>query len=228
MNNYLFKFMLVAIAAISVTACNKNNDTAQADKLSVQSALAVLSDDCTFTDTTVRVYRNATPSSTYSNWTPVSFTLGGVVPLTLEGIYGSFFRPDTASFNNWYIGRLDSTTVCDAWSSLSIEVKNASANLGTAPTGTPNAPYNVLGYDQSISGVDYGLGYYSYDIDTHAMTPQYAIAVWQDSNGSGNQQYESTPSNATTAYIIKVQTISFGTDATGYYSDIAFKYGQAK
>ncbi|WP_437919343.1 hypothetical protein [Sphingobacterium sp. LRF_L2] len=214
---------LMAIVAFTITSCNKN-DAPTVESLELQSETAILSSDCTFADTVVRVYRTATPSSTYGNWAPVDFTLDGVVPLRLEGIYGSFFRPQEASFDNWYIGRLDSTTVCSPWLDLAIDVKNA--YVGSHPSSNP---YNVLGYDDgTLLGYNFDIGYYYYDLVTHVMSPSYAIAVWKDANGSGDYEYVSTPSNASIAYIIKVQSITFGTDATGYYSDISFKYGQAK
>src|SRR5690606_10429485 len=114
--------------AFTIASCNK--DDASAPSLNLQSETAVLSDDCTFADTVVRVYRKfGSTSSVYTNWDTVDFNLDGMVPLRLEGVYGSFFRPQEASFDNWYIGRLDSTTVCNPWLDLTIDVKNASGNL---------------------------------------------------------------------------------------------------
>ena len=87
------------------------------------------------------------------------------------------------------------------------------ANLGTAPTDK----YNILGYDGTISGTNYGLGYYSYNITTHIMTPARAIVIWKAVDtvpSSLNSQSITNPSAATEAYLVKVTAVTPGSSSS--------------
>lgn len=210
---------IVALAAISFTSCSSDDQTAdsqaqtQEQELSNKTGKAAL-DLCTVTATSVTVNRWQAPSSVDANWTPVAATIGGV-NVQWEGIYGASIRPvnNTA---RWYVGTVTLSQTCadwDDWNS-SIAVKNALANLGTAPSD----PYNVLGYDGTISGTNYGLGYYSYNITTHIMTPAKAIVIWKTTSGTNSQSITS-PASATEAYLVKVTSVTpSGTSSTINYN----------
>lgn len=214
---------LVVLAAISFTSCSNDEQitdsqsAAQEQQLAKntgKSALAL----CDATSTSVTVNRWQAPSSTYTNWTPVSTTIGSV-GVQWEGIYGASLRPTTAK---WYVGTVELNQTCanyDTWSS-NILVKNATANLGTAPTNK----FNVLGYDGSISGSNYGLGYYSYDISTHIMTPSKAIVIWKIDDTGIDEETETNPALATEAYLVKVTAVTPGSSS----SVISYTWTQVK
>ncbi|KFF04127.1 hypothetical protein [Flavobacterium reichenbachii] len=205
---------IVALAAISLTSCSSDEQTndlqgqAQEQQVSNNTRKAALAELCSVTSTSITVTRWQAPSSVDSNWTPVSAAIGGV-NVQWEGIYGASIRP-TGNAAQWYVGTIALNSSCDEWDiwKANILVKNASANLGTAPTD----PYNVLGYHGTISGSNYGLGYYSYDISTHIMTPARAIVIWKTSGT--NSQSVTSPSSATEAYLVKVTAVTPGTSSS--------------
>ncbi|MFD1602197.1 hypothetical protein ACFSJW_18155 [Flavobacterium artemisiae] len=214
---------LVVLAAISLTSCSNDEQITdsqsaaqeqQLTKKTAKSALAL----CDATSTSVTVNRWQAPSSTYTNWTPVSATIGSV-SVQWEGIYGASLRPTTG---NWYVGTVTLNQTCanyDSWSS-SIVVKNDPANLGAAPTNK----FNVLGYDGTISGSNYGLGYYSYDISTHIMTPSKAIVIWKSDETGLNSESVTDPALATEAYLVKVTSVTPGSSS----SAISYTWTQVK
>jgi hypothetical protein len=203
-------FSIIALAAISLTSCSSDDQTtdlqsqasAQKEATNKASKIAAL---CTVTNATVTVTRTAAPSSTYTNWTPVAATIGGV-NVQWEGIYGGSIRP-VGNTDRWYVGTVALNQTCANWNSWnsSIVVKNVSTNVGTSPAD----PYNVLGYNGTISGFNYGLGYYSYNILTHVMTPSKAIVIWKTTSGT-NSQSVTSPSTATEAYLVKVTAVTPG------------------
>lgn len=218
----------VVLATISLTSCSNDEQIADSQSAAqeqqltnksaktAKSALAL----CDVTTTSVTVNRWQAPSSTYTNWTPVSATIGSV-NVQWEGIYGASLRP-VSNTGNWYVGTVNLSQTCanwDSWSSI-IAVKNASANLGAAPTDK----FNVLGYDGSISGSNYGLGYYSYDISTHVMTPSKAIVIWKIDDTGINSQTETDPSLASEAYLVKVTSVTPGSSS----SVISYNWTQVK
>jgi hypothetical protein len=211
---------ILAVAAISFTSCSTDEQNAetqavakeqsQGSNLTKKSALAL----CTVTSTSVTVNRTAAPSSTYTNWTPVAAAIGGV-NVQWEGIYGGSIRP-VGNAGKWYVGTVNLNQTCDDWDSWNsaIVVKNASGNVGTSPAD----PYNVLGYNGTISGANYGLGYYSYNILTHVMTPAKAIVIWRTNSGT-NSQSVTSPASALEAYLVKVTSITPGsTNSTVNYN----------
>lgn len=217
-------FSIVALAALSLTSCSSDDQATETqalanEKLNARAAAAL----CTATTTSVTVNRTAAPSSTYTNWTPTAATIGGV-NVQWEGIYGGSIRP-VGNTGKWYVGTVSLNQTCadwDDWNSA-ILVKNAAANVGTAPTD----PYNVLGYDGTISGANYGLGYYAYDILTHVMTPSRAIVIWRTNSGT-NSQSVTSPSTALEAYLVKVTSIVPGTSGTLTTSTINYNWTQVK
>lgn len=217
---------LVVLAAISLTSCSNDEQTVdsqsaaakeqQLTNKTAKSALAL----CDATSTSVTVNRWQAPSSVDANWTPVAAVIGGV-NVQWEGIYGASIRP-VSNTGKWYVGTITLSQTCanyDSWST-NIAVKNASANLGTAPSNI----YNVLGYNGSISGSNYGLGYYSYDITTHVMTPSKAIVIWKIDDSSLTSQSETDPSLASEAYLVKVTSVTPGSSS----SVISYNWTQVK
>ena len=216
---------LVVLAAISLTSCSNDEQITdsqsaaqeqQLTKKTAKSALAL----CDATSTSVTVNRWQAPSSVDANWTPVGASIGGV-NVQWEGIYGASIRP-VSNTGNWYVGTITLSQTCanyDSWSS-NIAVKNASANLGTSPSNK----YNVLGYDGSISGSNYGLGYYSYNITTHVMTPSKAIVIWKIDDSGLTSQSETDPSLASEAYLVKVTSVTPGSAS----SVISYNWTQVK
>ena len=206
---------IVALAAISMTSCSNDDQTAdsqaQAKEQEGSSNLTkkALLDLCTVTTASVTVNRWQAPSSVDANWTPVAATIGGV-NVQWEGIYGASIRP-VGNTGKWYVGTIDLSSTCDEWGTwkTAVAVKNAAANLGTAPTDK----YNVLGYNGTISGTNYGLGYYSYNITTHVMTPSKAIVIWKTNSGTDATSVTS-PSSATEAYLVKVTSVTPGTSTS--------------
>jgi len=207
---------IVALAAISITSCSSDDQTAdtqaQAKEEQVSNSStkkSALVDLCTVTATSVTVNRWQAPSSVDANWTPVAATIGGV-NVNWEGIYGASIRP-VGNTDRWYVGTVALNQTCADWGdwNSSIDVKNLAANVGTSPTD----PYNVLGYNGSISGSNYGLGYYSYNITTHVMTPAKAIVIWKTTSGT-NSQSVTSPASATEAYLVKVTSVSPGTSSS--------------
>ncbi|WP_281233182.1 hypothetical protein [Flavobacterium gelatinilyticum] len=206
-------FSIITLAALSLTSCSNDDQssdvqgTAAAKEETVNASTKKAAALCTVTTTSVTVTKTAEPSSTYTNWTPAAATIGGV-NVQWEGIYGGSIRP-VNNTDRWYVGTIALTQVCAGWDdwNANILVKNASAaNIGTAPTD----PYNVLGYNGTISGSNYGLGYYAYNITTHVMTPSRAIVIWKTTQGT-NSQSNTSPSTATEAYLVKVTGITPGT-----------------
>jgi hypothetical protein len=216
---------LVVLAAISLTSCSNDEQISDSQSAAAKeqqlnntkkSALAL----CDVTSTSVTVNRWQAPSSVDANWTPVSAAIGGV-NVKWEGIYGASIRP-SGNTGKWFVGTINLSQTCanyDTWST-GIAVKNASANLGTAPTDK----YNVLGYNGSISGSNYGLGYYSYDITTHVMTPSKAIVIWKIDDSSLTSQSETDPSLASEAYLVKVTSVTPGSSS----SVISYNWTQVK
>ena len=113
---------IVVLAAISLTSCSNDEQIVdsqsaaakeqQLTNKTAKSALAL----CDATSTSVTVNRWQAPSSTYTNWTPVSATIGSV-SVQWEGIYGASLRPTTG---NWYVGTVTLNQTCanyDSWSS---------------------------------------------------------------------------------------------------------------
>lgn len=207
---------IVALVAISITSCSSDEQTAnsqaqtQEQQVSNKTAKNALVDLCNVTSTSVTVNRWQAPSSVDANWTPVAATIGGV-NVQWEGIYGASIRP-VGNSAQWYVGTIDLGSSCDEWDlwKASIAVKNAAANLGTAPTSDP---YNVLGYNGTISGSNYGLGYYSYNITTHVMTPSKAIVIWKAA-GTNSQSVTAPASGATEAYLVKVTAVTPGSSSS--------------
>ncbi|WP_417941144.1 hypothetical protein [Flavobacterium sp. RS13.1] len=207
---------IVALAAITITSCSSDDQASESQAQSQEQELSnktgknALLNLCTVTSTSVTVNRWQAPSSTYTNWTPVAATIGSV-NVEWEGIYGASIRP-VNNTDHWYVGTVTLDQTCADWLdwSSNIEVKNASANLGTAPTDK----YNVLGYDGSISGTNYGLGYYSYNITTHIMTPSKAIVIWKIDDTGLNSQSVTDPSLATEAYLVKVTAVTPGSSSS--------------
>ncbi|WP_166923042.1 hypothetical protein [Flavobacterium poyangense] len=203
-------FSLIALAAISLTSCSSDEQTAEIQsqantKKQTTSKTSKIAALCTVTNASVTVNRTAAPSSTYTNWTPVAATIGGV-NVQWEGIYGGSIRP-VGNTGKWYVGTVALNQTCANWDTwnANISVKNVSTNVGTSPAD----PYNVLGYNGTISGFNYGLGYYSYNIITHVMTPSRAIVIWKTNSGT-NSQSVTSPSTATEAYLVKVTGITPG------------------
>lgn len=214
---------LIALATISITSCSSDDQIAETQAQEQQGSnitkKAALLDLCAVTTTSVTVNRWQAPSSTYDNWTPVAATIGAV-NVQWEGIYGGSIRP-VSNTDRWYVGTVSLDQTCADWDEWkgNILVKNASANVGAAPTD----PFNVLGYHGTISGSNYGLGYYSYDITTHIMTPARAIVIWKTTSGT-NSQSVTSPSTATVAYLVKVTGIAPGTSS----STINYNWTQVK
>lgn len=206
---------IVALAAISITSCSSDEQTADSQaqakeqQVSNNQTKKALLDLCTETSTSVTVNRWQAPSSVDANWTPVAATIGGV-NVQWEGIYGASIRP-VGNTGKWYVGTVNLSSACDAWGTwkTAIDVKNLAANLGTAPSDK----YNVLGYNGTISGTNYGLGYYSYNITTHVMTPAKAIVIWKTNSGTDATSVTS-PSSATEAYLVKVTSVAPGTSSS--------------
>lgn len=217
---------LIALAAISITSCSSDDQTADSQSLAKEqqvsnktkkNALAL----CSSTSASVIVNRWQAPSSVDANWTPVAAAIGGV-NVQWEGIYGGSIRP-AGNTDHWYVGTIDLNQTCadyDLWSG-SIIVKNASGNVGTAPASDP---YNVVGYNGSISGSSYGIGYYSYNITTHVMTPTRAIVIWKVTGTGLNSQTATDPTTATEAYLVKVTGIAPGASS----STISYTWTQVK
>lgn len=202
---------ILAVAAISFTSCSTDEQNAETQAVAQEQSQGsnktkkAALDLCTVTSTSVVVNRTAAPSSTYTNWTPVAAAIGGV-NVQWEGIYGGSIRP-VGNAGKWYVGTVNLNQTCadwDSWNSA-IVVKNASGNVGTSPAD----PYNVLGYNGTISGANYGLGYYSYNILTHVMTPAKAIVIWRTNSGT-NSQSVTSPASALEAYLVKVTSITPG------------------
>ncbi|KAF2508093.1 hypothetical protein [Flavobacterium foetidum] len=204
---------IIALAAISLTSCSSEDQTAElqgtagqqsTSKTAKKSALEL----CEVTETSVTVNRWQAPSSTYTNWTPVAATIGSV-NVEWEGIYGASIRP-VGNTDNWYVGTVELEKVCDDWDvwKSTIDVKNA--NLGTAPTDK----YNVLGYNGTISGSNYGLGYYSYNPISHIMTPEKAIVIWKSTGTGLNSQSITVPSAASEVYLVKVTAVTPGASSS--------------
>lgn len=217
---------IIALAAISVTSCSSDDQTSdsqavakeeQVSNKTKKSALVL----CSSTSTSVTVNRWQAPSSVDANWTPVAAAIGGV-NVQWEGIYGGSLRP-AGNTGQWYVGTIDLDQTCadyDLWSG-NIVVKNASGNVGSAPASDP---YNVLGYDGTISGSSYGIGYYAYNITTHVMTPAKAIVIWKSTGTGLNSQSVTNPATATEAYLVKVTGIAPGTSS----STISYNWTQVK
>lgn len=212
MKKIILSFLV--LAALTITSCSNDEQAVDSQSAAKEQQLtnktAKSAALCDVTSTSVTVNRWQAPSSTYTNWTPVSAVIGGV-NVQWEGIYGASIRP-VSNTGNWYVGTVTLTQTCADWLdwSANIEVKNALANLGTAPADK----YNVLGYDGSISGTNYGLGYYSYNITTHIMTPSKAIVIWKIDDTSLNSQSITDPSLATEAYLVKVTAVTPGTSSS--------------
>lgn len=209
----------LALAAISITSCSSDDQTenaqgaaqAQEQQVSSKTAKAALAEICASTSTSVTVNRWQAPSSVDANWTPVSATIGSV-NVQWEGIYGASIRP-VNNTDHWYVGTVDLDKECDFWSEWkgSVVVKNA--NLGTAPTDK----FNVLGYNGTISGTNYGLGYYSYVLSNHTMTPEKAIVIWKAVDtvpSSLNSESITSPSAATEAYLVTVTAVTPGSSSS--------------
>ncbi|MBF4516960.1 hypothetical protein IRZ71_11415 [Flavobacterium sp. ANB] len=215
---------IIALAAISITSCSSDDQTADSQALAKEQQISSATKKsalvlCSSTSTSVTVNRWQAPSSVDANWTPVAATIGGV-NVQWEGIYGGSIRP-AGNTDQWYVGTIDLDQTCadyDLWSGT-IAVKNDTGNVGTAPASDP---YNVLGYDGSISGSNYGLGYYSYNITTHVMTPAKAIVIWKTSGT--NSQSITDPTTATEAYLVKVTGIAPGASS----STISYNWTQVK
>lgn len=207
-------FSIVALAAISLTSCSSDDQTAEIQGTSKEQTTAKTAKNaalelCTVTSTSVTVNRWQAPSSTYTNWTPVPAAIGGV-NVQWEGIYGGSIRP-VNNTDQWYVGTIDLDETCANWDSWkgSIAVKNDPSNVGVEPVANP---FNVLGYDGIISGSDYGLGYYSYVLSTHVMTPAKAIVIWK-TTGTDSESV-TDPTTATEVYLVKVTGIAPGASSS--------------
>lgn len=206
---------IVALAAISITSCSSDDQTvdtkaqAKEQEVSNNGTKKALVDLCSVSTASVTVNRWQAPSSVDANWTPVAATIGGV-NVQWEGIYGASIRP-VSNAGKWYVGTVDLSETCDEWSTwkTAVDVKNVIANLGTAPSNK----YNVLGYNGTISGTNYGLGYYSYNITTHVMTPAKAIVIWKTNSGT-DETSVTNPTSATEAYLVKVTSVSPGASSS--------------
>ncbi|MBW1655670.1 hypothetical protein [Flavobacterium quisquiliarum] len=209
----------LALAAISITSCSTDEQTAtpqgatqaQEQQVTNKTAKTALAEICSETSTSVTVNRWQAPSSVDSNWTPVAATIGSV-NVQWEGIYGASIRP-VSNTDHWYVGTVDLDSECDFWNEWKSTIVVKNANLGTAPTDK----YNILGYDGTISGTNYGLGYYSYNITTHIMTPARAIVIWKAVDtvpSSLNSQSITNPSAATEAYLVKVTAVTPGSSSS--------------
>ncbi|GAA3738727.1 hypothetical protein GCM10022422_22740 [Flavobacterium ginsengisoli] len=208
----------LALATISITSCSSEDQTAdsqglakaQEEQVSNQTAKAAALELCSATSTSVTVNRWQAPSSVDTNWTPVAAVIGGV-NVQWEGIYGASLRP-VGNTAQWYLGTVDLNSVCGEWDlwKESVEVKNATGNVGTAPTSDP---YNIVGYNGTISGSNYGLGYYSYNITTHVMTPAKAIVIWKAA-GTNSHSVTVPHTSATEVYLVKVTAVTPGTSSS--------------
>ncbi|KUJ61260.1 hypothetical protein AR687_13815 [Flavobacteriaceae bacterium CRH] len=209
----------LALAAISITSCSTEDQTADSQELANaqeqqvtnKTAKTALAEICSSTSTSVTVARWQAPSSVDANWTPVAATIGSV-NVQWEGIYGASIRP-VSNTDHWYVGTVELDAECDFWNDWksTIDVKNA--NLGTAPADI----YNVLGYNGTISGTSYGLGYYSYNPTSHIMTPEKAIVIWKAVDtvpASLNSQSITSPSAATEAYLVRVTAVTPGSSSS--------------
>ncbi|PZR20397.1 MAG: hypothetical protein DI539_10985 [Flavobacterium psychrophilum] len=218
---------IVALAAISLTSCSTDDNSAETQAIDneTQTKSGAI---CSVNTASVTVNRTASPSSTYTNWQTVPVTINGELDIQFEGIYGGSIRPATPS-QNWYVSTVPLNTACgdwDLWKS-SISVKNGSAaNVGSAPSANP---YNVLGYNGIIGLDNYGLGYYSYNILTHVMTPSRAIVIWKDNAGAGSSSYNSTAAaSSSSVYLLKVTSIVPGTSGSTTNSTINYTWTKVK
>lgn len=203
----------LALAAFSITSCSSEDQTtdlqgaakAQEQQVSSKTAKKAVEDLCTSTSVSVTVTRWQAPSSVDANWTPVAATIGNV-NVKWQGIYGASLRPE-GNADQWYVGTVALDSECDEWDvwKTIIDVKNKSINVGAAPSD----PYNILGYNGTISGSNYGLGYYSYLLSNHTMTPEKAIVIWKAS-GANSQAVTVPATAATEAYLVKVTAVTPG------------------
>ena len=130
----------------------------------------------------------------------LTYTLCNDAPqLAFEGQFNSFIRPLTG---DWNIGTIPLTQYNNTWATMTITRKNT--DVGTAPndscSGFIATPQNVVGFNGTLSGVDYGLGYYTYDLTTNQPVVETAIVVWK---GSAN-----APQFATERYAIRVDALN--------------------
>ena len=209
----------LALAAISITSCSTDEQTAdsqgvakaQEQQLTNKTAKTALAETCTLTSASVTVNRWQAPSSVDSNWTPVAATIGNV-NVQWEGIYGASIRP-VNNTDHWYVGTVELDSECEFWNTWKSNIVVKNANLGAAPTDK----YNVLGYNGTISGTNYGLGYYSYLLSNHTMTPEKAIVIWKAVDtvpASLNSQSITNPAAATEAYLVTVSTVTPGSSSS--------------
>ncbi|MEE1896964.1 hypothetical protein V1389_01360 [Flavobacterium rakeshii] len=213
---------VVAFAALSLTSCSSDDQVleTQATNDFEFKATAAL---CDVTSTSVTVNRIASPSSTYTNWQTVPVTINGELDIQFEGIYGGSIRPADPA-DNWYVGTVPLDSTCEDWDiwNTDITVKNTnSVTVGSSPSN----PYNVLGYNGMIGTDNYGLGYYSYNILTHVMTPARAIVIWKDNSGGGSDSYYSTnAASSPSVYLIKVTGIVPGSSGSTTNSTINYNW----
>ncbi|WP_289659991.1 hypothetical protein [Flavobacterium panacagri] len=209
----------LALAAISITSCSTDEQTenpqgvakAQEQLVTNKTAKTALAEICSETSTSVTVTRWQAPSSVDSNWTPVAATIGSV-NVQWEGIYGASIRP-VSNTDHWYVGTVDLEEECDLWNDWKNAIIVKNANLGSAPSNK----FNVLGYNGTISGTNYGLGYYAYQLSNHTMTPEKAIVIWKAVDtvpSSLNEESITSPSAATEAYLVKVTAVTPGSSSS--------------
>ncbi|HEX6431644.1 MAG TPA: hypothetical protein VF008_28330 [Niastella sp.] len=204
----------IAFCLLIFASCQKNVDTTPAGSNS-ESLTSTLSTASIAVEDCLAITDSVTGTGTghsYANWTPSTKALGAGPTLQYEGQYISFIRPATAS---WYIGTISNSAACSDWDELIdvISVKNALANVGTAPAN----PYNVVGYRNAT----YGLGYYFYS--STVPTVDRTIVIWKDVN-STSDSYVSNPADATEAYVLQVQSINPGGAIPSLTSKIVYKY----
>lgn len=227
----MFKYcFVVAIMAIAVLGCDKKteiqktspNDASVAAKFGDVSTLALSCETCT--RSTSRSLRGDTVCienfGDYCAWEPKRDTLctaSGLV-LQFEGQFNSFVRVVSSG---WKIGTTTGTTYCT-------NLLRRVDNVGTHPptcTYSPTGPSEVVGmsgtYNDGTYSYSFGLGYYTYNTTTNAITINRQLVVWDTGN---------TPANANRAYLITISSIvptsigSGGGCTDRYYSTISYTY----
>jgi hypothetical protein len=216
--NFLPLLSLAAIITLMIISCDKKSEKTKHDT-AVAANESVL--DCTLTEASVN--GSGTDFNYYSAWTPTTFTIPSGPQIKFEGFSNSFIRPVTA---NWYIGTIALADTCNSWASIKGNIVVRNGNEGDAPDTTGFSPCNVVGINGTFAGVDYGLGYYSYNSGSHVPTVNSTIVIWNDAGGNSDPCYASTPANlsAPQAYIIRVRRFVVTGSAPPYSDVVYFAY----
>lgn len=216
----------VAVIALLLGSCSKQAKLSLDDKLvnagasvSKRSGAASLLSTCENCPTYASIRDTATgsaPFSVYCKWIPGKLdtlvdNCSNVGPvIRFEGIYSSFVRPVSTG---WYVGVVDPEYgACNvSWASTypNVLVKNSPTYLGTDPSSCASN-YNVVGYNGSLSGYVFGLGYYSYSPPIANQT----IVIWKDEIATDPTQ-ETSPADAVEAWVVNITSLG-GSGGTSY------------